>query len=296
MTSPEVEWEIQVEDQVTGEFAAAVAAAVTAVLTAWIGAQAAGKGFDAVRALASRLFGSLRPDMRRRLVDQVRGRISSTVLAEDSALNGVLRGIDLRAARQLAKAQRLARSAPMDSLSEVTTVTAAANRAATQAQADTRWAATRTVSLEVADKAKQAGARIIWVPERDACLSCLAYAGLTVEPGELFPAGLTFGKTPANKEAIPYPPLHPNCRCQIEAWFGEKPFSDALKREAQRSVARGFSNSASKSARVDAAAKLITRKNRLPKTVQRRAARDVQFRKFSSRHNRKVPDVAPGTR
>lgn len=295
--TPEEQYELETEQQVSGQFMLEVSAAVTAVLSAWVAASALGHGFDAVRALAREVFGRLQPDMRRRMEAALASvPTGPVVLAKDSALARTVRAIDTRAERQLVRARRLAAHAPMGSLSEISAIAAAAKKAGTGAQADTRWAATRAVSLGVAVQAKQAGADLIWVPERDACLSCLAYAGLSVHPGELFPAGLTYGKTPANHEAIPFPPLHPNCRCRVEPFFGEQFIAEGLKREAQRSVARGFSNFASHTAKIDAAGKLITRRTRLPKTVRARAARDVSLGKFSSRHNVKQPALAPGTR
>jgi hypothetical protein len=295
VTSPEAEFEEQVEEAVTAEFVTALGVAGVAVLTAWLNAQAAGLGFAAVRELAVQLFSGIRPDMRRRLAEVLQ-RPGAPLIIRDDALSTVVAQIDRRAQQQLDRATRLARRAPMDTLQQASVVVAAARKAGTRARADTRWAATRAVSLDVAVRADQAGAEIIWVPERNACLSCLAYAGFHVKPGELFPAGLTYGKTPANRQAVPFPPLHPNCRCRIEGWFGEESYAEALKREAQRNVARGFSEFASTPAKVEAARKLITRRTRLPKTVRARAARDVQAGAFSSRHNRQVPDVAPGRR
>jgi hypothetical protein len=67
-----------------------------------------------------------------------------------------------------------------------------------------------------------------------------------------------------------------------------------LKREAQRSVARGFSGYDSKPARLRAADRLLRHPTLLPKTVVERARRDVKRGAFSNRHNTNLPALPPG--
>jgi hypothetical protein len=120
---------------------------------------------------------------------------------------------------------------------------------------------------------------LIWVAERDACVRCLAYAGLHVLPGAKFEGGLTFG--PRWASVIGRPPLlgpgwfegegsHPNCRCELRiihlASVG--PAADALKREARRSVVKGWARSTEgNNVRVVAAERLLSGAANLPKTV-----------------------------
>lgn len=160
--------------------------------------------------------------------------------------------------------------------------------------------ATRTISTMAisaandgyADALAAAGRSRIWVAERDACVHCLAYAGETAGPGIPFALGLTFGDKPlvlsAHQIPLVSPPLHPHCRCVIQLWDeADTAVVDALKREAKRSVLRGFSlPSESEGARIRAAARLLAIGAGLPKTVEDRARRAVRAGRFPSR---KVP-------
>jgi hypothetical protein len=79
--------------------------------------------------------------------------------------------------------------------------------------------------------AVHAGARLVWVAERDACVTCLALSGHVVNPGQPFDWRLTFGaKAYPVKEYnnagdlveidLERPPRHPNCRCRVSPWLG----------------------------------------------------------------------------
>jgi hypothetical protein len=120
---------------------------------------------------------------------------------------------------------------------------------------------------------------LIWVAERDACVRCLAYAGEHVIPGAKFEGGRTFG--PRWPSVIGRPPLlgpgwfdgegsHPNCRCELRLIrlrdiAGP---ADALKREARRSVAKGWARpTEGSSVRVVAAQRLLAGAANLPKSV-----------------------------
>jgi len=135
--------------------------------------------------------------------------------------------------------------------------------------------------------ARKNGWETVWRPERDACLDCLALAGV-MSRGGVFPKGRTYranGKAYAvPKGALTGPPLHPSCRCGTAPWsvewtsdLGSLP--DALKREAQRSVILGFAlESESDAARRKAAEKLLAADPALPKTVKSRARSAVRNR------------------
>jgi hypothetical protein len=124
----------------------------------------------------------------------------------------------------------------------------------------------------------------LWIAERDSCLTCLAYAGRTAAVGKAFPSGLSFGKASTAAEPRNAPPAHPRCRCSIMAWTGGNDLPEALKREARRSVLKGWSlESESQASRLDAAERLLQRGARLPGTVEREARQAVRARRFRSR-------------
>ena len=80
-----------------------------------------------------------------------------------------------------------------------------------------------------------------------------------------------------------YPPAHPNCRCTVEP-LNAPEYAAALRREADRSVLRGFSlESESMGTRVDAARRLIDRGVDAPKTVVAFARRAVRAGEFPTR-------------
>src|SRR5215217_6042565 len=123
---------------------------------------------------------------------------------------------------------------------------------------------------------------VMWVPERDACVTCLRLAGEIVRPGGAFDQSLTYGK-----KAYPYgdskqdadltrPPRHPHCRCELHVVHipTSGPQSDALRREAQRSIVKGWAReSEADSVRVDAAKRLLATNLKLPKSVLAEARR-----------------------
>lgn len=87
---------------------------------------------------------------------------------------------------------------------------------------------------------------MVWAPERDACVNCLAYAGLSVPADGTgsFPEGLSYDPKGgvASFGTLTAPPLHPHCRCDLEPWspaWGDS-LPDSLRREAERSVLRGY--------------------------------------------------------
>lgn len=153
--------------------------------------------------------------------------------------------------------------------------TTARSRVVTQINASSN-AASETVGEAVKSP-------MVWEAERDACVHCLALSGTVVRrAGEAFPV-VSYGEVPAAFGAISSPPRHPHCRCRI-APLASQAYADALKREAQRSVLRGFSlQSESQAVRVKAAAKLLDRDPIAPKTVKQYAAQAVKAGKFPVR-------------
>ena len=128
-----------------------------------------------------------------------------------------------------------------------------------------------------------AGVPTVWVAETNACVHCLAYAGTVAKPGERFPGGLTYGKKSYYPNPIATPPRHPRCRCTVEP-LNDQSYADALKREAQRSVLRGFSlESESMGVRVDAASRLLADGVNAPKSVIAYAENAVKRGEFTTR-------------
>lgn len=137
--------------------------------------------------------------------------------------------------------------------------------------------------------AKERGARVMWVAERDACLTCLALSGHVVNPGAGFNADATFGRRPLPVLGKLFgPPRHPFCRCHLEIWEGLMPrdpdaglnisatMPEALQREARRSAVMMLSGYASKKEKVSAADRLLRAGAALPKSVVARAQRMVE--------------------
>lgn len=135
-------------------------------------------------------------------------------------------------------------------------------------------------STAVADAA---GLPTVWVAEVNACVECLAYSGRVAAPGKTFPGGLTYGPKSYNPEPVAFPPRHPRCRCTVEP-LRAKSYAEALRREADRSVLRGFSlESESMKTRLDAAERLVARGVDAPKSVIAYARRSIKAGEFPTR-------------
>lgn len=131
--------------------------------------------------------------------------------------------------------------------------------------------------------ADAAGLATVWVAETNACVECLAYSGRVAKPGKSFPGGLTYGAKSYNADPVAYPPRHPNCRCTVEPLRAPE-YATALRREADRSVLRGFSlESESMKTRIDAADRLVAKGVDAPKSVLAYARRAVKAGEFPTR-------------
>lgn len=118
---------------------------------------------------------------------------------------------------------------------------------------------------------RQPDASVMWIAERDACLTCQRLSGHIMAPGKRFPASVTYGDKPLTWDKFDgFPPRHPHCRCRIRVVVGDmSAASAALQREARRSVVRGFSlPTESNPARVRAADRLLRRGAGLPRSVE----------------------------
>lgn len=215
--------------------------------------------------------------------------LSSEIVAEAAR-------VSLRTARQIEIAQTataLFRTRPQLRYADAATVTAIAEQAVTLNEAGARWAVNRANNQGIDVVARQLGAGTIWVAERDGCVICLAYSGQVAPVGMPFPPDLTFGDRKPSKPwpggVLWYPPRHPNCRCSTRPVAGfdlptERAFADALKREARRSIVRGFSlPTESEGVRLRAADRLLRRGADLPQTVQEYGRRAVRRGRFPDR-------------
>jgi len=159
-------------------------------------------------------------------------------------------------------------------------------------ESDVRGVVTGELVLDHTDTVRDQAAQLgdewvtIWIPERDACVRCLAYAGLWVTPAnaQLFPGGRTWG--PRWKSVISRPDFrgpgwretehgtfegsHPHCRCELRLVkrTNVHNMATALKREAARSAAKGWARpTEGDTVRVAAAKHVLTSAATLPKSV-----------------------------
>lgn len=225
---------------------------------------------------------------------------------------------------------RFADAAPLRTEAQVRNLAARAGGAARVVERDVRTAANRALNTATVELAKAAEPsvfapvigeprqplqtrivrtpsgrtslgpqlRVVWVAERGACLTCLALSGQVADPGTgmWFDEFATFDKRPMPvwPPGMPLmgPPRHPHCRCRLRIIAASNTMLPAaLAREARRSVARGFSDHASRPARLSAADRLLAVGARLPVSVQGRAAQDVARGAFSTRHRPRVPEL-----
>lgn len=184
-----------------------------------------------------------------------------------------------RIAAELVKARKLARVASTEPIAVLSPVLAAANGLTRDVTTLVNYAGNMGATA-VADRA---GLATVWVAETNACVECLAYSGRVALPGQTFKGGLTYGRKSYNTEPIVCPPRHPNCRCTVEPLRSPE-YAEALRREADRSVLRGFSlESESMKTRIDAADRLVKRGVDAPASVVAYARRAVKAGEFPTR-------------
>lgn len=192
-----------------------------------------------------------------------------------ASLVAASRATEKAIAAELAKARLLARAGadPATALSPIF-------RAADTLSRDVATLVNHAGNAGTTAVADDVGMATVWVAETNACVECLAYSGRVAKPGKSFPGGLTYGKKSYNPSPVDCPPRHPRCRCTVEPLVAQE-YADALRREADRSVLRGFSlESEPMKVRLDAAARLVDRGVSAPKSVidyARRAVRDGEF-------------------
>lgn len=138
------------------------------------------------------------------------------------------------------------------------------------------WAVNNSSNSAVSKLALTTDQKMTWIPERDGCVHCTAYAGIrSTKSG--FPKGLTYGKKPLDVDGtLPHPPLHPHCRCTVEVGITDE-YAEALKREGVRSILRDFSlPSEAEAVRIDAAKRLLAKDPVAPASVKKYSDRKIK--------------------
>ena len=210
-----------------------------------------------------------------RLVD---GRPKRLPKAPPKPLVAAAREAEKKIAAELAKARKLARAG-----ADEATVLAPVNAARNSLERSVATLVNQAGNAGSTALADAAGVPTVWVAETNACVTCLAYSGRVPTPGKKSPAGLPYGKRSSVAEPVKYPPAHPHCRCTVEP-LNAPEYAAALRREADRSVLRGFSlESETMKTRIDAAARLVEKGVDAPKSVVAYARRAVKAGEFATR-------------
>lgn len=211
------------------------------------------------------------------ILDTIGAEPVSRIGRPSAQAKGIVAGLDKAGRDALATAQKLAR-ANAGALEAAAPLIAHANRISRNVTEAVNMAGNEGATA-IADAAELP---TVWVAETNACVRCLAYSGRVAAPGKNFPGGLTYGK-PVGGEPLPHPPLHPHCRCTVEP-LQSREYAAALRREADRSVLRGFSlESESMGTRIDAAERLLRRSPDAPKSVIQYAESAVRRGEFTTR-------------
>lgn len=317
MTAPEVDgptvpdeealaYEALVVARVTTDVEALVSEVIGALLSAYAAAARAGPVPPVVahalgRAVAIRLRRLRWVPMAPRLRDVARearemgvtralARLPRTVIPvvpviPDTSVIPVVPPADGALRDRLAEAARLAGTLDLSKRGNVLAVAGKARSGIAIVKGHARWTANEGINAGTAEVAKATGRRLLWVPERDACLHCLAHAGWSVEPGNLFP-GTSYDPAADAIPGVPWPPLHPNCRCEVRTYDGpagrpdrNRSLTDPAARlaaEARRSVVYQWTDHASAPAARRAAGALLSTGAGLPSSVEDRARRALR--------------------
>jgi hypothetical protein len=168
----------------------------------------------------------------------------------DLPSSGDIASIDQAAADVTDAGERAARIAQATSRGTPATVgriVAVAQQGANSVERAARTIVNEQANTAIRDVAERTGAQLLWVAERDACLTCLALSGHIVDAGAEFDVAATFAARPI--EWTPFggltrPPRHPRCRCRTTPWLDGEPTPNSLpmvlRREAERTVLHGW--------------------------------------------------------
>lgn len=278
--------ELEAVEEVTGELGLAVTGVVAGIGAAWAG----GLAGPALAGLILRRLGGLSwPAMNRGLqLAAVHARDLGVSIGSRGTRVRNLRGpvpevpdLDRDTRDRVQEAVSLVRTLDMDTVRDRDRAAGRVRAIRSRAEGTVRYTVHDGANGGIAAVARRLRKRIIWLPERDACLHCLAYAGWAVAPDAGFPPGLTYGDRPLREDSVPHPPLHPGCRCSVELHDGpagppsdDRSQADAparLAAEARRSVVYGWTAHASAPATLRAMDRLLTQGAGLAPSVERRA-------------------------
>lgn len=190
-----------------------------------------------------------------------------------------VQGLDRAGAQAVARSQRLARAG-----AEPAVIAAAVLGFARRLRGSVSDAVQRGGAEAVQRVAGVAELPTVWVAETNACVHCLGLSGTVAQPGRAFDGSATYARRPLGGGGpLKSPPRHPFCRCTLEPLVAPE-YAAALRREADRSVLRGFSlESESMATRIDAAERLVERGVDAPKTVIAYARRSIAAGRFPTR-------------
>ena len=262
-------------------------------------AQAAMVGDAIAERIRSLQWAPLRPALREAALDAHRLGVQRAarrfLSAEDRAKAATTKTPRRRAVpdsdaalrKALREAEKLARQG-VRTRADAAAVAAKVGKGKARVEGHARFVANEGINAGASDVARKMDLHLIWVAERNACLHCLAHAGYVVKPGALFP-GISFDPEANGIPAVPFPPLHPNCRCQArttDAPVGPPPHNRSslspaarLAAEARRSVVYQWTDYASNPAMRRAAEALLRAGAGLPASVEQRARRMLRNRK-----------------
>lgn len=209
---------------------------------------------------------------------------ATTPMLDDAAVEA-LDGVETKAPEGIAETRNRLKAASLDTLPDLLTTIQPLSTSVSEMRATASWATNTAANSATEAAAQQMGTGVIWVPERDACVRCTSYAGQTSINGGSFGPSQAFGDS---LPTLPFPPLHPHCRCQLQEWNPNDAMTPlVLRREAVRSILRGYSlPSESVAARLRAARTALDRGYKAPVSVKSYARRAVERGKFNTR---KVP-------
>lgn len=269
------EHEARVVEAVAGPWEKSTIAFRKALLARW---SANGQAITAaeVRVLADRLDPRLRVLPAETLLAKAAEIGDGRVSAETKVVAAASAALVLADAAEKpapAKAEMLRRSGTLDlsTMSGLLALVGPLGRSVNEMRGAAQYATHATANAATIAAAQEAGADLVFVPERDACVR------------HCNPRG---GDVGAAAISVP-PPLHPWCRCRLEEYV-DPAVPRALKRESVRSTLRGFSlPSESEAERLRAAAELLGRRPVAPESVKAYARRAVREGNFP--RGRKVP-------
>lgn len=217
-----------------------------------------------------------------------RGRTIPSLRVPQGLATAAARVADVIADRR-ARALTLLGRAHVNHWSDLIHAIGAARSAGAAVRAHTAWTLGQAVNAGLDAVSTAAGTARVWVAEADACVRCLAYAGVVTQSGRQFSGGLSWDPRSRiiGAAGIDGPPLHAHCRCRTVPWSSRwhategVPFPLALQREAHRSLAYGRARpSESRATRLRATRELLRTEPDLLTAVEATARTAVAAGRF----------------